>query len=182
MRIVVQDIMRRYKQSGEPMAKFYTKVAVQLNDTHPTIAIPELMRLLLDEEVSFLKVIVVQAIDVRLACESRSRFNSVRDLHDRRPHSVKVIPKCLFLNHCKHLCEIVSTGDLQWKYCCSILLLARFLRVAWYTGNGMAWSMGHHYSGIWLHKPHNSSRGPWALVTAADAETAPTSHGHHLRD
>lgn len=68
--LVVQDIMRRYKQSGDSMAKFYTKVAVQLNDTHPTIAIPELMRLLLDEEVSFLNVIVVRGIDVRLACES----------------------------------------------------------------------------------------------------------------
>lgn len=43
--------MRRYKASGDAISKFDTKVAVQLNDTHPTIAIPELMRLFLDEEV-----------------------------------------------------------------------------------------------------------------------------------
>ncbi|XP_024378554.1 uncharacterized protein [Physcomitrium patens] len=46
----LQDIMKRYKASGDAISKFDTKVAVQLNDTHPTIAIPELMRLFLDEE------------------------------------------------------------------------------------------------------------------------------------
>ena len=49
--MVVQDIMKRYKKSGDAITKFAGKVAVQLNDTHPTIAIPELMRLFLDEEV-----------------------------------------------------------------------------------------------------------------------------------
>jgi starch phosphorylase len=46
----LQDIMKRYKKSGDAISKFDSKVAVQLNDTHPTIAIPELMRLFLDEE------------------------------------------------------------------------------------------------------------------------------------
>lgn len=46
----LQDIMKRYKKSGDAITKFDSKVAVQLNDTHPTIAIPELMRLFLDEE------------------------------------------------------------------------------------------------------------------------------------
>jgi len=50
--VAVQDIMKRYKKSGDAISKFDSKVAVQLNDTHPTIAIPELMRLFLDEEVS----------------------------------------------------------------------------------------------------------------------------------
>ncbi|MEE4167048.1 MAG: glycogen/starch/alpha-glucan phosphorylase [Desulfocapsaceae bacterium] len=45
-----QDIMRRYKKKNKTFAKFHDRVAVQLNDTHPAIAIPELMRLLLDIE------------------------------------------------------------------------------------------------------------------------------------
>ena len=45
-----QDIMRRYKKKNESFDLFHERVAVQLNDTHPAIAIPELMRLLLDVE------------------------------------------------------------------------------------------------------------------------------------
>ncbi len=45
-----QDIMRRYKKKHDSFARFADLVAVQLNDTHPAIAIPELMRMLLDIE------------------------------------------------------------------------------------------------------------------------------------
>ena len=44
----LQDIVRRYLQAHDNFDAFPDKVAVQLNDTHPAIAIPELMRLLLD--------------------------------------------------------------------------------------------------------------------------------------
>ena len=49
----LQDVLRRYKKRlapGRTLKHFPTKVAIQLNDTHPSISIPELMRLLLDEE------------------------------------------------------------------------------------------------------------------------------------
>ncbi|HSH13119.1 MAG TPA: glycogen/starch/alpha-glucan phosphorylase [Desulfurivibrionaceae bacterium] len=45
-----QDIMRRHKRKHDNLADFNDRVAVQLNDTHPVIAIPELMRLLVDLE------------------------------------------------------------------------------------------------------------------------------------
>ncbi|KAJ8315492.1 hypothetical protein KUTeg_007642 [Tegillarca granosa] len=54
----LQDIIRRY-QASKPgdfecarssFACFIDKVAIQLNDTHPSLAIPELMRILIDEE------------------------------------------------------------------------------------------------------------------------------------
>jgi starch phosphorylase len=44
----LQDIMRRFFNTHEDLRKFPDKVAIQLNDTHPAIAIPELMRLLID--------------------------------------------------------------------------------------------------------------------------------------
>ncbi|TDL27001.1 glycosyltransferase family 35 protein [Rickenella mellea] len=46
----LNDIMRRFKNYGKPITEFPEYVAIQLNDTHPTLAIPELMRLLVDEE------------------------------------------------------------------------------------------------------------------------------------
>lgn len=45
-----QDIMRRYKKEHETLDRFADHVAVQLNDTHPSIAVAELMRLFVDEE------------------------------------------------------------------------------------------------------------------------------------
>ena len=47
----LQDIIRRYKSVfGNDFSKFAEKVAIQLNDTHPVVAIPELMRIFLDKE------------------------------------------------------------------------------------------------------------------------------------
>ncbi|RJQ16100.1 MAG: glycogen/starch/alpha-glucan phosphorylase [Nitrospiraceae bacterium] len=45
-----QDIIRRYKKDELCFDNFTKRVAVQLNDTHPSIAIPELMRILVDIE------------------------------------------------------------------------------------------------------------------------------------
>lgn len=45
-----QDIMRRFKNKNGDFDKFTDRIVVQLNDTHPAIAIPELMRLLVDVE------------------------------------------------------------------------------------------------------------------------------------
>lgn len=46
----LQDIIRRYKRTHATYEKFSSKVAIQLNDTHPALAIPELMRILVDNE------------------------------------------------------------------------------------------------------------------------------------
>jgi glycogen phosphorylase len=43
------DLMRRFRRSNADWSALPEKVAIQLNDTHPTMAVPELMRILLDE-------------------------------------------------------------------------------------------------------------------------------------
>lgn len=43
------DLLRRFQQSNNDWNQFPAKVAIQLNDTHPALAVPELMRILLDE-------------------------------------------------------------------------------------------------------------------------------------
>ena len=43
------DLVRRFRRANEDWAALPEKVAVQLNDTHPALAIPELLRILLDD-------------------------------------------------------------------------------------------------------------------------------------
>lgn len=45
----VQEAVAKYMRTHDDVRKFHEKVAFQLNDTHPTVAIAELMRILMDE-------------------------------------------------------------------------------------------------------------------------------------
>ena len=44
------DLVRRFRRFNSDLATLPDKVAIQLNDTHPAMAVPELMRILLDEK------------------------------------------------------------------------------------------------------------------------------------
>ncbi|HUU10046.1 MAG TPA: glycogen/starch/alpha-glucan phosphorylase [Phycisphaerae bacterium] len=46
----LHDILRRFKVDGTAWNELPNRAAIQLNDTHPALAVPELMRLLVDEE------------------------------------------------------------------------------------------------------------------------------------
>lgn len=46
----LQDIIRKYKINHNTFDEFAEKNTIQLNDTHPVVAIPELMRILIDQE------------------------------------------------------------------------------------------------------------------------------------
>ncbi len=51
----MQDVIRKQKASGRKLSKLYENYSLQLNDTHPVLAIPELIRLLMQEKISFAK-------------------------------------------------------------------------------------------------------------------------------
>eukprot|EP00951_Prasinocladus_malaysianus_P049389 scaffold669307_cov64-Prasinocladus_malaysianus.AAC.1 len=48
--VLTRDILARFKEGHADLADLPSKACCQLNDTHPTIAVPELMRLLIDQE------------------------------------------------------------------------------------------------------------------------------------
>ncbi len=49
----LQDLMFRFKRENRPITEFAELVSIQLNDTHPTVSIPELIRLLMLEGLTF---------------------------------------------------------------------------------------------------------------------------------
>ncbi len=57
----LQDIVRRYKKNyGSDFSHFAKEYAIQLNDTHPVVAIPELIRILMEEEgLTFVKALKI---------------------------------------------------------------------------------------------------------------------------
>lgn len=73
-KLSIQDIIRRYRASAKDdssearksLDMLPDKVAIQLNDTHPSLAIPELMRILVDiEGLSWEKVSFVYRLPSR---------------------------------------------------------------------------------------------------------------------
>ncbi|MFD1851725.1 glycogen/starch/alpha-glucan phosphorylase [Oceanobacillus bengalensis] len=47
----IQNIIKHFKKNSKmPISKLPEKVVIQINDTHPSLAIPEMMRILMDEE------------------------------------------------------------------------------------------------------------------------------------
>jgi starch phosphorylase len=46
----LRDIFRRFRATGKSWDRFHENAAIQLNDTHPSLTIPECMRILMDEE------------------------------------------------------------------------------------------------------------------------------------
>ena len=57
----LQDILFRFKREGWPITEFAKHVTIQLNDTHPTVSIPELIRLLMREGLDFDQAFAIAA-------------------------------------------------------------------------------------------------------------------------
>ena len=101
----IKDMLRRYKAVyGTDFSKFAESYAVQLNDTHPVIAIPELMRLLMD----------VELLPFTSALEIARRVFSYTN-HTVMPEAMETWEASLLAEICPRVLEMV-------KYCNEALL------------------------------------------------------------
>ena len=76
-------MVRRYKETHTDFEAFPDKVAFQLNDTHPTIAVAELMRVLMDEnKLGWTKSWdVTTKVLLPCSCSQGHAFMGLRALH-----------------------------------------------------------------------------------------------------
>ena len=96
----LRDIIRRFRIRNSDWEAFPDKVAIQLNDTHPVLAIPELMRLLVDENgVSW-----AQAWEI-------TRQTFAYTCHTLLPEALETWPVTMFERLLPRHMEIIRTLD-----------------------------------------------------------------------
>jgi starch phosphorylase len=91
----LQDLLRRYLQDHDDLRAMPNFVAIQLNDTHPAIAVPELMRLLMDEH----GLPAEDAFHITRECLSYTNHTLLPEALERWPLELfqKILPRHLQL-------------------------------------------------------------------------------------
>lgn len=110
------DIIRRFKKSGKDWSELSNMAAIQLNDTHPAVAVAELMRILVDEE----KLDWDKAFDITVATMGYTNHTLMPEALERWAVSMfeKLLPRHMQIiyeiNH-RHLAKvsIKFPGDHQ---------------------------------------------------------------------
>ena len=92
---VLNDILRRFSEEGLPLDELPNKVVLQLNDTHPTLAIVEMMRLLID----VYKLDWDRAFNITRGCMAYTNHTLLPEALEKWPVSLleKYLPRHLLL-------------------------------------------------------------------------------------
>ncbi len=103
----IQDLLRRFLSEGHGLDALPDHVAIQMNDTHPAIAGPELVRLLVDEH----GVAMARAIDIARSCLSYTNHTLLPEALERWPSDLfaRVLPR----HH--RIIEIIQQKSLAAK-------------------------------------------------------------------
>lgn len=143
----LQDIIRKYKKVyGNDFTNFSSEYAIQLNDTHPVISIPELIRLLMEDEgMSFAKALRIAKetfayTNHTVMAEALEKWN-VTLLKAVIPNVYKYI---VMLNKAliKELKGFEVLGEDQTQYVIiekDLIHMARLAIFASHSTNGVAW-------------------------------------------
>ena len=111
----LQDILKKYKQTGNSLEDLGNFVTIQLNDTHPVLAIPELIRLLLAENIKFTQALniakqVFNYTNHTVMAEALEKWD-IKLLKKICPDATKIIVKINAL--CEKECSLkIIDGDI----------------------------------------------------------------------
>lgn len=100
----IQDVIRRFRKRGLPWRDLPDKVAIQLNDTHPAISIPEMMRVLVDEQL-------VEWDDAWSICQKVFAYTN----HTVLPEALEAWPVDLFRRLLPRHWDIVQEIDRRFR-------------------------------------------------------------------
>ncbi|MEM1352474.1 MAG: glycogen/starch/alpha-glucan phosphorylase [Pseudomonadota bacterium] len=105
----LQDLLRRFLSEGGDLTKLSDHVAVQLNDTHPAVAGPELVRLLIDEY----GMEVAQAISIARNCLAYTNHTLLPEALERWPEDLfaRVLPRHYHIVKLIEAAHFASVGE-----------------------------------------------------------------------
>ena len=109
----IADLIARYKrENSDGWDGFAEKVAMQLNDTHPAIAVPELMRILMDEE----DIVFSKALSICREVFSYTNHTLLPEALEKWPQGLitKVLPRHMQIIHMINYHFLHSEVETQW--------------------------------------------------------------------
>ena len=132
----LQDLVRRFLMTHDDLRELPRHAAIQLNDTHPAIAVPELMRLLVDQHGFRMK----KALDITRQCISYTNHTLLPEALERWPLEMfgRVLPRHLQIidRIDKFFIEELNSRDLDVKP-------ESVCAVDYHDGNGGSVRMGN---------------------------------------